>query len=179
MSCKIINNGICYGRAVKAYYIITKDHAEAYIPMKHKRKRIKGKEKLIQEPILPNIIFVHATKEKIETYINKTTQLNFLKYYYNHFKTNAQGKNPPLTIADDEMENFKRITSTCNEHIITVNPQKCHYKSDDIVKVIDGDFKGVKGRVARISGQQRIVICIESLCCIATAYIPSAFIRKV
>lgn len=50
------------------------------------------------------------------THKNQNQTINFLKYYYNHFKTNTQGKNPLQAITDDEMGNFKRISSTCNEH---------------------------------------------------------------
>ena len=60
---------------------------------------------------------------------------------------------------------------------MTVTPAMCHFKSGDVVKVIDGDFKGVVGKVARVAGQQRIIIEIEGLCMIATAYVPSAFIE--
>ena len=76
----------------------------------------------------------------------------------------------------DEMMNFIRATSPENEHVMTVTPAMCHFKSGDVVKVIDGDFKGVVGKVARVAGQQRIIIEIEGLCMIATAYVPSAFI---
>ena len=36
-----------YGRANKAYDLITKDKTEAYLPMKYKHKIIKGKKKRI------------------------------------------------------------------------------------------------------------------------------------
>ena len=47
-----------------------------------------------------------------------------------------------------------------------------------MVRVTDGEFKGVEGRVARVSGQQRVVVEVEGVCLISTAYIPSAFIEK-
>lgn len=59
-----------------------------------------------------------------------------------------------------------------------MSPEQCHYKSGDIVRVIEGDFAGVEGRVARVSGQQRVVVEIEGVCLITTAYIPSAFLAK-
>ena len=49
----------------------------------------------------------------------------------------------------------------------------------DIVKIIDGEFKGVTGKVARIAGQQRVVVEIAGVCMVATAYIPSIFIKVV
>lgn len=44
---------------------ITKDHTGAYIPINHKREIINGKNKLILESVIPKIIFVYATAEKI------------------------------------------------------------------------------------------------------------------
>ena len=89
------------------------------------------------------------------------------------------GKHPPLTIPFAAMTNFIRATSTDNEHVRIVSPEQCHYKSGDIVKVIDGEFEGVTGKVARIAGQQRMVVEVTGLCLVATAYIPSMFIERI
>jgi transcription antitermination factor NusG len=43
--------------------------------------------------------------------------------------------------------------------------------------VIDGPFKGVEGRVARVAGQQRVVISLTDVGLVSTAYIPTAFLR--
>lgn len=77
------------------------------------------------------------------------------------------------------MTNFIKATSTESEHVRIVSSEQCHYKTGDIVKVIGGEFKGVTGRVARISGQQRVVVEISGLCLVATAYIPSDFIKSI
>ena len=71
------------------------------------------------------------------------------------------------------MQNFIRVTSIDNEHVKLVKPENCHYKSGDMVRVIAGDFKGVEGRVARTAGQQRVIVQLQGLCLIATAYIPT------
>ena len=75
------------------------------------------------------------------------------------------------------MMNFIRLTSIDDEHIKMVVREHCHYKSGDMVRVIDGKFKGIIGRVARVGGQQTVVVEVEGLCLVATAYIPSAFIE--
>lgn len=64
-------------------------------------------------------------------------------------------RNPPLTIRNDAMDNFIRLTSIKNPHIIPVTTEIIQYKLGDMVIVTDGDFKDVHGRVARIAGQQR------------------------
>lgn len=77
------------------------------------------------------------------------------------------------------MENFIRLTSIENDHIMLVEPEHVHYKSGDEVRIIGGVFKGITGRVARVSGQTRVVVSIEGVCCVATAYIPNAFLALI
>ena len=170
-----------YNRVIKAYEIFANDHVQAYLPMRYKQKQIKGKKKRIMVPLLPNIIFVYATEAEIENYISWHPVLSlFLRYFRNRLEPKGvDGKNPPLVVRFGDMMNFIHLTSVYNEHVRVVDPQQCHYKSGDIVRIVDGDFKGVNGKVARVAGQQRVVVEIEGLCLVATAYIPTAFIEIV
>lgn len=171
-----------YSRQKKAYDYIVNDgkqaDVEAYLPLHHVLKKINGRRKRVLEPYLPQLLFVHATAEQVKRWVEETPDLSFLTYYYNHFKQDEQGKNPPLVVPESSMKNFIRLTSIDNEHVKLVHPDQCHYKSGDMVRVIDGEFAGVEGKVARVSGQQRVVVEVEGVCLIATAYIPSAFLEK-
>ncbi len=72
-----------------------------------------------------------------------------LKFYLDKTKPlEENGKHPPLTIPFTAMTNFIKATSTDSEHVRIVSSEQCHYKSGDIVKVIDGEFEGVIGKVA-------------------------------
>lgn len=75
------------------------------------------------------------------------------------------------------MENFILATCNNNEHLMFVNENQCHYKGGETVRVIDGIFKGVEGKVARVAGQQRIILSLSKVGLISTAYVPSAFIQ--
>ena len=48
----------------------------------------------------------------------------------------------------------------------------------DEVVITDGDFKNIHGRVARIAGQQRVVIELFDGCLVATAYVPTSALIK-
>ena len=76
------------------------------------------------------------------------------------------------------MGQFVKATCNKNKHILFVDPSQCHYKSGEMVRVIEGPFKGIEGKVARISGQQRVVISLSNIGLISTAYIPTAFLQK-
>ncbi len=166
-----------YGREDKAADIIIADQTYAYIPKRFVRKSVNGKQKKVLETLIPNLLFVYTTEEKAEEYIKRTPVLSYLTYYYNHFELNNQQVNPPLTISTKEMENF--IIATCNksEHLKFVDETQCHFKGGETVKITEGLFKGVEGRVARVSGQQRVIVSLTQVGLISTAYIPTAFIK--
>jgi transcription antitermination factor NusG len=167
-----------YGREDKAADYIVNDGTYVYIAKHYAHKIVNGKKKMVLETLVPNLIFVYTTDGKAEEYIKNCPPLSYLTYYYNHFAQNEMGKNPPLTVSCKEMENF--IIATCNksEHLRFVNESQCHFKGGETVRVIEGLFKGVEGRVARVAGQQRVVLSLSNIGLISTAYIPTAFIRK-
>ena len=168
-----------YGREDKAADYIVGDGTYAYVAKRMVHKSVNNQSRIILESLIPNLLFVYTTRDKAEQYVKQTPTLSFLSYYYNHLELNDQQKNPPLTITCHEMENFIRATQSMNEHLMFVTEQQCHYKSGDLVKVIDGNFKGVEGKVARVAGQQRVVLSITNIGLISTAYVPTAFIQKI
>lgn len=165
-----------YGREDKASNYIVEDGTFVYIAKRYAHKSVNGKQKKVLETLIPNLLFVYTNDEKAEEYIKNTPALSYLTYYYNLFELNDDQKNPPLTVSCKEMENFILATCNKNEHLKFVNEEQCHYKGGEIVKVIEGPFKGVEGKVARVSGQQRVIVSITNVGLVSTAYVPSAFI---
>lgn len=172
---------VTYNRTEKACAIISTSGVESYIPMHYVIKKEIGKKKHILQPLLPNLLFIYATREVANSIIKKKgDETSILKFYLDKTKPlEENGKHPPLTIPFTAMTNFIKATSTDNEHVRIVSSEQCHYKTGDIVKVIHGEFEGVTGKVARIAGQQRVVVEVSGLCLVATAYIPSRFIERI
>lgn len=166
-----------YGRTEKALGVLQTANVETYLPMHYVVKEINGKRKLVHEPLLPNIIFAYMTREKSYEFVKEPAIT--AKYYTDKTKPveKETGKNPPVTIPDNEMLNFIKLTSVNSEHIMVLPPERCHFKSGDLVRVIDGAFTGVVGRVGRAAGQQRVIVVLEGVCNVATAYIPNDFIQ--
>ena len=170
---------VTYNRANQAIVFLEKNNVSTYIPRHFVWKSTKSKRRKSLQPLLSNLLFAYTSQEVLDSCIKTTPALFFISYYYDHFKTLPCGKNPPLTVDYREMVNFIRLTSVNNEHICVVTPQQCHYKNGDWVQVVKGDFEGVVGKVARVTGQQRVVVKLEGVCLAATAYIPSSFIAKI
>lgn len=173
---------VTYNRIQKARDIISNADILSYVPTHYVIKIELGKKKRIQQSLLPNLFFIYTTREVADSII-KTKCMDggtpILKYYLDKTKPlEENGKHPPLTIPFSAMRNFIKATNTTNEHVRIVSSEQCHFKNGDTVKIIDGEFKGVIGKVARIAGQQRVVVEVAGVCMVATAYIPSAFLLK-
>ena len=152
-----------------------------YVPTHYVMKLVAGKKKRVCEPLLPNIVFIYATRELAVSLVHGSAERpSFVKFYLNRtLPVERNGKYPPMTIPYEIMMNFIRLTGTESVHVRAVSEGQCRYKSGDMVRVTVGEFRGIIGRVARIAGQQRVVVEMKGLCLVATAYIPSDFIEKV
>lgn len=168
-----------YNRVEKDIETLEKKVAYVYIPKHYVIQYKNGKKKRVLEPLLPNLVFVYSTQCHLEELFREENDLNHLRFYRDKTKDISQQdeKHPPVVVPYYEMLNFIKLTSVDSEHIKLVEPEHCHYKSGDKVRIVEGDFAGVVGRVARIAGQQRVVVEINGLCMVATAYIPSAFLE--
>lgn len=169
-----------YGRWKMAVDLLEDNDIETYVPMHDITKLINGKRRTFHEPLLPGIVFARLSRTMAEQFVkDPAPSSKWLKYYTDKTKPleNATGLNPPIVIPDNEMLNFIKATSVPSEHSGMVSKERVHYKSGEFVRVIKGDFKGVIGRVARASGQQRVAIDIDGLGTFVTAYIPNDFIE--
>lgn len=170
---------VSYGRIIKAKALVEAKGLECYVPLRYKEVRKKGKKRIITEPLLPSFLFVHASAEQVDSLLqNKSIKpienIALLSYYYDHTALceKSPTKNPPLVISDSVMDNFIRLTSIHNPHIIPVTSDNIKYKLGDEVVITDGEFKDIRGRVARIAGQQRVLVELFDGCLVATAYVP-------
>ena len=175
---------VSYGRIVKAKAFVEAKGFECYVPIRYKEVKKHDKKRIITEPLLSSFLFVHAAAEQIDSFlqdknIKAPENKALLSYYYDHTShcENSPTKNPPLVISDAAMDNFIRLTSIHNPHIIPVTSENIKYKLGDEVMITEGDFKDIHGRVARIAGQQRVVVELFEGYLVATAYIPKDAIK--
>lgn len=175
---------VSYGRIIKAKAFIEAKGLECYVPLRYKEVRKHGKKRIITESLLPSFLFVYATAEQVETLLHDNRVVAnesraLLSYYFDHtiHCPDNPDYNPPLTIRDNAMSNFIKLTSIKNPHIIPVTTGIIKFKLGDEVVVTEGEFKDIHGRVARIAGQQRVVVEIFDECFVATAYIPKNAVK--
>ena len=168
-----------YGREKKAYDYMTAKGITAFYPTTNVVKLIKGKRKVVTESRLPNIFFAYGTEEQLKEYVFDNVNLPFLRFYYRHIHEGNTIKKTPLIVPDNQMDSLKIICAADADNTFVSLVKVPKFEKGQLVRVIDGAFKGVIGRVARWQGQQRVAVVVEELVTVVTAYVPSAFLEKI
>ena len=164
-----------YGREKKAYDYMTAKGITAFYPTQKTVKIIKGKRKIVTESLLPNIFFAYGTLNQLKIFVYDNINLPFLRFYYRHVHIGRIIEKIPMTVPDYQMESLKIICAADTDNTIVSFVKVPKFEKGQLVKIIDGTFKGVVGRVARWQGQQRVAVVMQDLVTVVTAYVPSAY----
>lgn len=161
-----------YGREKKAYEYIVAQGVEAFYPtMIVSTKDREGKRVRREVSLLPNIFFIHTTETIAKSYVFENKTLHYLRFYYN---VHHDGSKEPLIVPDQQMSSLQTICAAHDENILLVPNEITKFSEGQLVRIIDGAFSGVVGRVARYHGQQRVGVVVDGILTLATAYVPSA-----
>lgn len=168
-----------YGREKAAYDYFVAKGIIAFYPTTNAVKIINGKRKVVAESRLPNIFFAFGTEEQIKTFVYDNVNLPFLRFYNRHVHVGCRINKTPLIVPDYQMESLKIICAADMDNTIVSLTEVPKFEKGQLVRVVDGAFKGVIGIVARWQGQQRVGVVVEGLVTMVTAYVPSAFLEEI
>ena len=141
-----------YGREGKAYDYMTAKGITAFYPTIKTVKLIKGKRKVVTESRLPNIFFAYGTEEQLKTFVYDNVNLTFLRFYYRHVHVGRRIDKRPLIVPNYQMESLKIICAANTDNTIVSLEKVQKFEKGQLVKIVDGAFKGVVGKVARWQG---------------------------
>ena len=168
-----------YGREKAAYDYFVAKGIIAFYPTTNAVKIINGKRKVVAESRLPNIFFAFGTEEQIKTFVYDNVNLPYLRFYYCHKHIGNRIIKFPLIVPNYQMESLKIICAAEASDIVISLSSVPNFQAGQMVRVIEGTFKGVIGRVKRWHGQQRVGFVIGGMATFATAYVPSAFLENI
>lgn len=165
-----------YGREKKAYDYLVAHNVIAFFPTLRSVKLIDGKRSFVEESRIPNIFFAYGTEEELKSFVYDNVNLPYLRFYYRKTHIGNRIVNVPLVVPENQIESLKIICAADVDDIVVASGEINKFKEGQTVRITEGEFKGVTGKVARYKNHQRVGIIIEGLLTICTAYIPSAFI---
>lgn len=146
---------------------------EPYLPMR-KRKTLVTEdfnnpyETIIEEPLDKTLLFVKCTELCFKNLLKKG--IDGLTPLYDHFRKTEFGRNPYLFVPERQMDSFRTIIEAECDDII-IRPADFTLKPGDLVEVIDGPFKGVRGTVMKYKHQRRVFVKLDGITVVSTGYI--------
>lgn len=162
---------VTYNREMKVKRELDSLHIENFLPMTY-RIVMRGERKIKElVPAIHNLIFVNISAEKLREY-KSTTQLP-IRYIMN------RETREPIIIPERQMKNFIAVAGNLSEQIVYLEPNASNFKKGDKVKIIGGVFEGAEGYFMRIKGDRRVVVCINGLAAVATAFIHPSLVTKI
>ena len=146
-----------YSRELKVQAHLQEKGIRTFIPMMWKEKKL--------VPAISNLVFVYWTREGIDSYIRSFGDARPVNYYWD------RTTNSPLTIPDKDMENFITVASTLDEDLIYLTEVSDKLREGQAVKVKEGPFKGVEGKIVRIRKSRRILVELPGMLAVASTYV--------
>lgn len=172
-----------YCRANKAVELISQTGTLAFLPMECRSTVVKGVRHWKKVPSTPSLLFVYGTYERVRSFTHRSSEpgggIPYVDFAFDHTTKEENGRDRIMTVPFREMQNFIRIVMAAIPESYSVSPQEIHYRPGGMVRVTDGPFKGIIGRVARIHSQQRVVVTIPGVISFASTYIPKAYIEPI
>lgn len=154
-----------YSRELKIQAQLNSMGVRCFIPMMWRRRTVDGKERKMLVPAVSNLCFVHWTKQDIDAYIRSFGENHPVSYYWDRTSGRA------LTVPDVAMEGFIKVASTLDEDLIYLTAISEKLREGQTVKVKDGPFAGVTGRIVRIRKSRRILVELPGMLAVATTYV--------
>ena len=141
---------------------------ENFITFQQIARKIHGVDKLIEVPVIPNLVFIHTTFKSCMSLIQE--------YAFDMRYLRDRETGNFLIVPDKQMNDFMFLLDFSKEMVEVVNE---NLKKGDKVRVIKGDFAGIEGELIRVKGHKRVVVRLEGVVSLATAYIPGSFLEKI
>ncbi|MBR4130892.1 MAG: UpxY family transcription antiterminator [Bacteroidaceae bacterium] len=149
---------VTYRREMKVKAEMDALGVQAFVPMR--RILQKGRRlKTAFEPAIHNLIFIHATEEKVQALKKTRPELQYMMRQMN-------GKTEKIIVPKRQMDDFMKVCTTSPDFVEIVPSEQIHFKFGQEVLVVGGPLQGVRGYFQRIEGHRnrRLIVSIPGAC---------------
>lgn len=144
-----------------------KDGLEYFIPKCYAVRVYHGVKSKRLVPVIPNLIFVHASHKQITEF---KKLYNFLQFVTWRKNTGVEY----VIVPDKQMDSFIKIASQYEETTVYYKPEEIDIEKGTRVCIHGGKFDGVKGVFMRVKGKRnrRVVVMLEGVMAVSAEVHP-------
>ena len=149
---------VTYRREMKVKAEMDELGVPAFVPMRRiiqQGRRLKN----ALEPAIHNLIFIHASEEKVQALKRSRPELQYMMRQMN-------GKMEKIIVPERQMNDFMKVCTTSPDFIEIVPAEGIRLKPGQEVMVVSGPLQGIRGYFQRIDGHRsrRLIVSIPGAC---------------
>lgn len=118
-----------------------------------------GRPRRVEAPLLLNYAFLRASAAELRTLRAACPEVN--PVIDRASEASAEGRRRYVTLSDDAVEAFRRIAAAEADNLPVYAPGEIDLTTADTVRVVDGPFRGITGRIVRQRGSSACRIALE------------------
>ena len=140
---------------------------EFYIPKAYVVREFHGKKTKRLVPVIPDMIFVHASQRQLVDFKKAN---NFLQFVVWRKTTGPEY----LAVPDRQMEDFIRVSSHPEADTLYLKPDEINIAQGVRVRILGGDLDGVTGVFMRVKGRRnrRLVVMLDGILAVSADIAP-------
>ena len=154
-----------YSRELKVQTLLNERGVRTFVPMMWRSNAVNGQQQKKLVPAVSNLCFAYASKDQLDEFIRSFGDASPVHYYWDRTAGRA------LTVPEKAMEDFITVASSLDEDLIYLTEISEKLREGQTVEVIDGPFKGIKGKIVRIKKNRRVLVELPGFLAVTTNYL--------
>ena len=137
-----------YKREFMAQDYLVGKGLEVFLPLKKEIKVLRGIKRKVVVPAINSLIFVRATKEKLQ-------QVKFGVEYIQYITKKENDRNIPIIVPDNQMQQFIQVVQDDTVDKVYYTPEEVNLTVGTRVRVHGGAFDGLEGTLLKVKGKRK------------------------
>ncbi|WP_294562572.1 UpxY family transcription antiterminator [uncultured Bacteroides sp.] len=139
---------------------------DTFVPVQQQIHQWSDRRKVVNEVLLPMMVFVHATPQERMDVLSLSTVSRYMV---------MRGESTPAVIPDEQMARFRFMLDYSEEAVcMNSSPLSCGEK----VRVIKGPLSGLVGELVKDGGKSKIAVRLNMLGC-ACVDMPIGYVESI
>ena len=149
---------VTYRREMKVKAEMDALGVPAFVPMRRIMQR-GHRLKNTLEPAIHNLVFIHATEEKVQELKKSRPELQYMMRKMN-------GKMEKIIVPPKQMDDFMKVCTASPDFVEITSAEQIQLKPGQEVMVVSGPFQGIRGHFQRVEGHRarRLIVTIPGAC---------------
>jgi transcription antitermination factor NusG len=164
---------ITYSRELVLKAFLDQNHIENFIPMRYEFVFRNGQRIRKLVPAVHNLVFIRATRKTIDE-IKEENAISLPLRYIMDRETKR-----PIVVPESQMRHFIAVAGNYDQQVIYLPAVEYSMRKGERVRITGGVFEGVEGVFVRVKGDRRVVVTIQGVMAVATAFIHPSLIERI